>query len=74
MPYHITTNIKISKLKLLRKSNGLTQKELSDATGIPLKSIGNYEQHVRDLNKASSIIVYKLAIALNCRMEDLIEI
>lgn len=74
MPYHITTNIKISKLKLLRKTNGLTQKELSDATGIPLKCIGNYEQRVRDLNKASSIIVYKLSIALNCRMEDLIEI
>lgn len=33
-----------------------------------------YEQGDRDLNKAQAETVYKLAKALNCKMEELIDI
>lgn len=38
------------RMKQLRKEYGFTQKELSDITGISLKSIINYENKVREPN------------------------
>ena len=38
------------RMKQLRKEYGYTQKELSDITGISLKSIINYENKVREPN------------------------
>lgn len=70
----ITHTIKVSKLKLLRIQRGLKQSDLSDLSGIPVKCIGNYEQLRRDINKAQVCIVYKLAKALNCSIEDILDL
>ena len=64
----------ISKLKLIRIQKGMKQAELSEMSGIPLKCIGNYEQLRRDINHARVDIVYRLAAALGCQMEDLLDI
>ena len=69
----ITHTIKVSKLKLLRIQRGLKQSELSELSGVPVKCIGNYEQLRRDINKAQVCIVCKLAKALNCSIEDLLD-
>ncbi len=70
----ITHTIKVSKLKLLRIQRGLKQSDLSDLSGVPVKCIGNYEQLRRDINKAQVCIVYKLAKALDCSIEDILDL
>jgi transcriptional regulator with XRE-family HTH domain len=72
--YKLHHTIKSSKLKLIRIQKGMKQSDLSKASGVPLKSIGNYEQLRRDINKAQADIVYRLANALGCSMEDLMEL
>ena len=61
-----------SRLKTLRKQCGLTQEELSDASGVTLNTIRAYEQRSKDLGKAQFEIVMNLARALKCDVTDLI--
>ena len=72
--YHVPHTVKVSRLKLMRIKKGMKQSELSDASGVPLKCIGNYEQLRRDINHARVDIVYRLAAALDCDMEDILEL
>ncbi len=74
MAHKIQPIIKISKLKKIRIEKNLSQKQLSNASGIPVKCIGNYEQQRRDLNHAHAIIVYRLSIALGCSIYDLLDV
>lgn len=62
----------MEKLKIIRKEKGMTQKELSIRSDVKLGSIQHYEQGYRDLKKADAYTVFKLAIALGCDMEELI--
>lgn len=71
--YKVQTEIKVSKLKLMRIKRGIKQAELSARSGVPLKCIGNYEQLRRDINRARVDIVYRLALALECQIEELLE-
>lgn len=48
------------RIKQLRKENGYTQKQLSELTGISLKSIINYENKVREPNSKSMASLEKL--------------
>ena len=52
----------------------MKQADLAAASGVPVKCIGNYEQLCRDINHARVDIVYRLAAALGCSMEDILEI
>lgn len=71
--YNIPHTIRVSNLKIMRIKKGMKQSELSEISGVPLKCIGNYEQLRRDINKARVDIVYNLAAALRCRMEEILE-
>ena len=62
-----------SKLKRLRVSSGMTQDDLSQLSGINIKSISAYEQDPVKINKASVDTLYILAESLNCNIEDLVE-
>ena len=64
----------MSKLKGIRIASGITQKELSERSGINARIIQYYEQGYRDINKAQAITLYKLAQELKCTVEDLLEI
>lgn len=64
----------MSKLKENRERAGLTQKELSERSGVNLRTVQNYEQGYKDINKAQGLNLYKLAKALDVTMEDLIEL
>ncbi len=66
--------IHYSKLKLARIRAGISQQELSDRSGVPVKSIGNLEQLRRDINRCRVDIVFRLAQALGCSMEDLLDL
>jgi Predicted transcriptional regulator with C-terminal CBS domains len=65
---------KVSKLKKIRTSKGLTQQQLARISGIPAKSIGNLEQLRRNINHSQVHIVYRLAAALECSITDLLDI
>ena len=62
-----------SKLKRIRENRGLSQSELAGQSGVNLRSIQMYEQKVNDIDKAQAQTLYKLARALGCEIEDLLE-
>lgn len=64
----------MTNLKRIRKERGLTQPQLSEASGVNVRMIQHYEQGVKDINVAGALAVYKIAQALNCTVEDLLEI
>ena len=63
----------MSKLAQKRQENGLSQSQLAEKSGVNRSIIQFYEQGVRDINKAQAQTVKKLAQALGCAMEDLID-
>ena len=62
-----------SRLKTLRENRGWSQSNLAEAAGVKLRSIQLYEQGVNDIDKAQARTVYRLATALACSVEDLLE-
>ncbi len=56
------------RIKIIRKKNGLTQKELAEKTGLSVASIQGYEQG-KYLPKVEQL--QKLATALNASLYDL---
>lgn len=62
----------LSPLKRLRLYAGLSQKELAEKTGIPLRTIQQYEQQQKDIRKASVDYVFLLSKALYCEPQDII--
>ena len=60
-------------LKRIRTIYGCTQAELAEMSGVSLRSIQMYEQRNKNINKASVDTIYRLAKALGCTVEDLIE-
>jgi len=62
-----------TNLKRIRTAYGCSQRELAEMSGVGLRSIQMYEQRNKDINKAQSESLYRLAKALGCTMEDLLE-
>ena len=62
----------MSKLKELRNSKNLKQKELAEQAGVSLKALQAYEQDFRPLGRASAEDVYKIAKALDTTIEELL--
>ena len=62
-----------TNLKLFRQSAGLSQRELAEQSGVPLRTIQQYEQRQKNINKAQAEYLVMLAKTLCCEVEDLIE-
>ena len=60
-------------LKLLRQNMNMTQLQLSKETDIPLKTIQQYEQRQKDINKAQTETILKLSKVLCCEPGELME-
>ena len=63
----------MNNLKRIREEKNITQAKLSDITGVNLQMIQKYEMGIRDINKAQGITLHKIAQALDCKIEDLLE-
>lgn len=63
----------MTNLQRIRKASGLSRAELAEITGLKLSAIRDYEQNHKPINKAAAISAYKLAEALNCTIEELLE-
>lgn len=60
-------------LKLRRERMGLSQAELARRSGTSLRSIQMYEQRNRDIAKARTGDILRIARALGCEVADLVE-
>lgn len=61
-------------LKEIREKRNLSQAELSNLSGINLRTLQDYEQGHKNINNAKAITVFKLSKILNCSVEDILEL
>jgi len=61
------------KLWEKRVAKAYGQQELADIAGIDIKTLQDFESGRKDINKAAAITIKKMAKALGCQMEDLID-
>lgn len=62
-----------TRLKRIRTAYGCSQARLSALSKVRLRSIQQYEQRQKDINRAEAGSVLRLARALGCEVEDLLE-
>ncbi|MCD8330787.1 MAG: helix-turn-helix domain-containing protein [Lachnospiraceae bacterium] len=62
-----------TNLKSLRRRVGLSQRELAALSGVPVRTIQQYEQRQKNINKAQAEYLVRLSRALCCSVEDLME-
>lgn len=62
-----------SELKIMREKRNVTQQALADAAGISIKTLQDYESGRYNFNGAAASTVKKIAKALGCSMEELID-
>lgn len=63
----------MTNLKALRLEIGLTQSQLSEKTGLNMRTLQYYEQGVNKIDNARLDTILKLCIALQCEIDELIE-
>ena len=63
----------MTNLKKIRTESGLSRAELAEKTGLKLTAIRDYEQNHKPINAAAALSVYKIAVVLDCKVEDLLQ-
>ncbi len=64
----------MARLKRYRTLAGLSQRELAEYAEIPVRTIQQYEQRQKNINKAQVEYVIRLSKVLHCAPEDLLEL
>lgn len=62
-----------TNLKIIRKRVGLSQSKLSELSGVPLRTLQQYEQRRKNINKAQAEYLVMLSNVLCCDVRDLLE-
>ena len=62
-----------TKLQVLRKNIGYSQRELAEKSGVNLRTLQQYELKAKDINKAATSTLFALSKTLGCKIEDLLE-
>lgn len=63
-----------ANLKKFRLAAGFSQSELAEISGVPVRTIQQYEQSQKNINVAKAETVVKLAKSLNTTVENLLEL
>lgn len=61
------------KLKEMRQAAGLSQSQLAEKTGINVRTLQHYEQGSKNFDHARIDTILKVCLALNCKLENLVE-
>ena len=61
------------KLKEMRQAKGLSQSKLAENAGLNVRTLQHYEQGSKVFDHARLDTILKCAIALECKIEDLID-
>lgn len=64
---------KMTALKSMRLKSGFSQSRLAAVSGIPVRTIQQYEQRQKDIRKAGFENILKLAAVLSCEPNDLLD-
>ena len=64
----------LTNLKQRRLAAGLSQSQLAELTGIPVRTIQQYEQRQKSINRAQAVYVISLAQTLCCEPRQLLEL
>ena len=64
----------MSKLQEKRKAAGLSQAQLAGQAQLSVRTLQHYEQGLLDFNKAAAVTVWRVARALGCQVEDLLDL
>lgn len=62
-----------TKLRRLRAAKGITQSELAEKSGVPIKSIQRFEQKITPIDGVKLETLCNLCLALNCGIGDILE-
>lgn len=62
-----------SKLQDKRLAAGLSQSQLAEKADVNFRVLQCYEQGTKKIDRARMETIYKLALALDCAISDLIE-
>lgn len=62
-----------TNLKFLRQKANLSQRELAELSGIPIRTIQQYEQRQKNINKAQGEYLVILSKVLYCTVDELME-
>ena len=71
--YRQSFSSKDTRLKRMRIKSGLSQSELAKASGIPVRTIQQYEQRQKDINHARAEYLIMLSTALHCDPSVILE-
>lgn len=63
----------MTRLKEMRIKSGLTQKQLAEKSDLKLAVLQHYEQGNRNFDGAKLDTIIKVCIALDCKIQDIIE-
>jgi len=61
------------KLKEIRQAKGLSQSQLAEKAGLNVRTLQHYEQGSKIFDHARLDTILKCAIALECKIEDIID-
>ena len=64
----------MNQLKARRQSKGFSQKQLAEYSGVNIRQIQHFEQESHDINMAAALTVFKLARALDCEIEEILNL
>ena len=60
-------------LREQRQKAGLSQSQLAEKSGVNVRTIQTYEQNGKNINNARLRILASLAIALDCRITEVVD-
>ena len=63
----------MTQLQMIRKGSGMSQSELAKKAEVSVRTLQALETGARNIDKVSVLTALKLARALDCSIEDILE-
>lgn len=63
----------MSRLQEYRLETGMSQSQLAEAAGVSTRTLQDYEQGRKPIEKAAAETVLRIARAIGCTVEELLE-